>query len=1578
MKKRILSLLLALLMVVSMIPVSIYATEGEAEGTPETVIQETPEPSPEPAPAPSQTPTPAPTETPAAPVAAAEPSPSPSQEVTPAPSESAAPSEEVTPAPTESSAPSHEEEPVPTDGVTASPVNSPAPTEEATPSPSAEPEPTPEQQPMMGKIVTLVANPGLLTPIEDPTVSTNGDIVGVKAFPERMKIEAVETVGNYTYYQLKAADGNWPDYYGVVYEHYWLPSTKVEEVKCPICEKTGCTKEHKKCETCGEYDCESTHENWCDICKKDDCGQNHIVDLTHESTGVAVYSTTFPEGVSLSVSSANVSGQLSTFGIPASKQVFGLDISLMREDGTQYQPSNYVLVKVPVSAPAGTYVGILHTHNGNTTFLTFTQVLSDGTVEFYTRGFSEFAGFTVDFHYNNIDYSIGGLTSITLSELFPILEIDRSAAHAVSVEFSDPTLISVTQIENDWRLESLQAFDTEETLTVTFADGEIIVIDVTDQKTSSFDFSSYGINAYFSSTGLGGSRKPYLYLYWGDNGSSFDHDQTTGVITNAWLAIYSDYYWFEIKKFEYIADRSDPYTPFSGELGGHPGMNAMAMGTFGIGGSPEVHVKVWDRTITDGTNAYCSIEQAGEFVAKGDTIRRNVKIYLDGAEKQTISNILFPHRAVGSDDPNGILASDLTTVTSNNSSYFKRGDVGGSATVVAGGDTYHVYLVTRGTVQYDANGGSGAPGSQYKYNGVNLTLSSTKPTKAYSTFKGWATTKARADAGTVDYAAGATYTTNLSSGSSTTLYAVWEYNDANYTVKHMKQNVAGTGYDEVTGDRQTLTAKAYASVTPSVKSYTGFDSPATQTVTVNGDGSTVIEYKYNRKSYTVTASKGTGISAVSGGGTYKYGANVTVGATVSSGYTWKNWTSGTSQVSATQSYAFTMPAGNVTYTANAEPTPYTIIYHLDNGTATNPGSYNIETAAFTLNNPEKTGYDFAGWTGTGLSGKTMTVTISKGSTGNRAYTANWTPKIFHVTLDDQGATTSGTGEYWYKFNTVENGVYYYTNAACTTALENYTITAPTKTGYDFAGYYTGKNGAGTQYINEDGVCVNNLYAAVADDILLYAYWTPTEYTATFKDGAKTEKVSYDIERDLSLSRSNFNKDGYVLSWKVTEAEGNWNTGTEYAVGTVSAGMYGDVTFTAQWTPISYTVRFTGGTGATGTVSDISAQYDADVTLPDGSGLQRNITVTYVDRGETKTESLTATFNGWKLENAGSVVKPGDKVKNLTATANGVVTYYADWTLKSTTVPNIERIGYTLTWVTDGGTVLQPGDSFTPTQDVKLTAQWEAVVYTFTYKYAQDLVVDIVFNYDITDDIHLETPSREGYEFKGWKLENADGTNWDAKTYAGEDLQVGTGKYGNVVLVAQWEGLYNYTLKFDRNGGDENSPLPEEVVTGWVSESPKTFAWEAEENPTRENYDFKGWALSPDSTENVAGEGMNAYTVTGEKNQPKEVTLYAIWERQTGDLKLTFNGGETAPAIVTVSGEGLNITVVLTKAETVIQDLPTGAYTVTAVPGNASYTASVTESNPQIKDGETTTVGVSTGSRGLNWFTAFFRVKNKCQ
>jgi len=72
-----------------------------------------------------------------------------------------------------------------------------------------------------------------------------------------------------------------------------------------------------------------------------------------------------------------------------------------------------------------------------------------------------------------------------------------------------------------------------------------------------------------------------------------------------------------------------------------------------------------------------------------------------------------------------------------------------------------------------------------------------------------------------------------------------------YTVKHYLQNVDGT-YPTDPTETEALTGTTGESVTPAVKFYDGFTSPATQTKAIAADGSMVIEYQYSRMHYTIT------------------------------------------------------------------------------------------------------------------------------------------------------------------------------------------------------------------------------------------------------------------------------------------------------------------------------------------------------------------------------------------------------------------------------------------------------------------------------------------------------------------------------------------------------------------------------------------------------------------------------------------------------------------------------------------------------------------------------------------------------
>ncbi len=125
---------------------------------------------------------------------------------------------------------------------------------------------------------------------------------------------------------------------------------------------------------------------------------------------------------------------------------------------------------------------------------------------------------------------------------------------------------------------------------------------------------------------------------------------------------------------------------------------------------------------------------------------------------------------------------------------------------------------------------------------------------------------------------------------------------------------------------------------------------------------------------------------------YTYGVGATLPTDVTrTGYTFKGWYGNESLTGSPVTAIGNTETGNKEYWAKWEINQYTIAYDLAGGTAEgNPDTYTIETGAFTLKNPTKSGYTFTGWSGTGLDGENnMTVTIPTGSTGNRTYTAHW-------------------------------------------------------------------------------------------------------------------------------------------------------------------------------------------------------------------------------------------------------------------------------------------------------------------------------------------------------------------------------------------------------------------------------------------------------------------------------------------------------------------------------------------------------------------------------------------------------------
>ena len=157
---------------------------------------------------------------------------------------------------------------------------------------------------------------------------------------------------------------------------------------------------------------------------------------------------------------------------------------------------------------------------------------------------------------------------------------------------------------------------------------------------------------------------------------------------------------------------------------------------------------------------------------------------------------------------------------------------------------------------------------------------------------------------------------------------------------------------------------------------------------------TALTVQWTAPTYTVTLNTngGTINSGNVTGYTYGVGATLpTADDMTYTGHTFKGWYDNESLTGSPVTAIGGTEMGNKEYWAKWEINQYTITYDLAGGTAEgNLDTYTIETGAFTLKNPTKSGYTFTGWSGTGLDGENnMTVTIPKGSTGERRYTAHW-------------------------------------------------------------------------------------------------------------------------------------------------------------------------------------------------------------------------------------------------------------------------------------------------------------------------------------------------------------------------------------------------------------------------------------------------------------------------------------------------------------------------------------------------------------------------------------------------------------
>jgi len=317
--------------------------------------------------------------------------------------------------------------------------------------------------------------------------------------------------------------------------------------------------------------------------------------------------------------------------------------------------------------------------------------------------------------------------------------------------------------------------------------------------------------------------------------------------------------------------------------------------------------------------------------------------------------------------------------------------------------------------------------------------------------------------------------------------------------------------------------------------------------------------------------------------------------------------------------------------------------------------------------------------------------------------------------------------------------------------------------------------------------------------------------------------------------------------------GGWLKGT--TAYNFSTKVTSNLTLSAKWTAITYTVKFDSQGGTAKTAAKVN--YGAKVAKP------------------TDPTKAGSTFGGWYLSNA---------PYSFDAPVYSDITLVAGWSTLTPTVTFDPQNGSapSYTTVTYNTAVAKPADpvkegyafggwlkgtaafNFTTkvTADLTLTAKWTAATYTVTFD-SQGGTAKTAAKVTYGNKAAKPTdPTKAGYKFNGWTL---GGASYDFNTPV----------TSNLTLTADW-AIITYNVIFDAQNGSAVSAYT--VGSGSVLTKPA--------DPVKEGYVFGGWL-----------KGTTAFNFTTKVTT--DLTLTAKWTPVTYTVTFDSQGG-TAKAAAKVS------------------------------------------------------------------------------
>ncbi len=303
----------------------------------------------------------------------------------------------------------------------------------------------------------------------------------------------------------------------------------------------------------------------------------------------------------------------------------------------------------------------------------------------------------------------------------------------------------------------------------------------------------------------------------------------------------------------------------------------------------------------------------------------------------------------------------------------------------------------------------------------------------------------------------------------------------------------------------------------------------------------------------------------------------------------------------------------------------TITYDANSGTGSIAPQDIYYNASETLlpNTFTRTNYIFSGWA---LSSAASSADYNDESSyhmtdGNVTLYAVWSPDIYSLTFNANGATSGTMAPQSIAYGTAEN---------ISTNLFS-------KTGYTFAGWST-VSGGSVAYTDGQS------YTMTTTGAILYAVWQGTiTYNSNGGTGSMGSQTIY-YNNPVTLTSNSFTRTGYSFAGWNTSAD---NSGNPFADSASYNLNLGSQTLYAQWTAGDYTITFNANGATFGTMAAQHILY----------GSSANISLNQFSR-------TGYTFAGWSTTLGGAVVYADQASYTMSSTGS---TLYAVWTANNYTI-----------------------------------------------------------------------------------------------------------------------------------------------------------------------------------------------------------------------------------------------------------------------------------------------------------------------